>query len=186
MGEMHSPPTPATQPQGTRREFLYLAAGAFGGLGAATAAWPLVDSMNPAADTLALATVEIDISKIQVGQAITVMWRGKPVFIRRRTEAEIAKAKEIDATIANLRDPQTDAERVQKPEWIVVLGVCTHLGCVPQGQKPTETRGAYEGWFCPCHGSAYDTSGRIMAGPAPTNMEVPPYRFTTDTTVLIG
>ncbi len=179
----------ATSPgddQASRREFLALAAGGLGVVGAATAAWPLVDTMNPAADTLALASIEVDISGVAPGQALTKMWRGKPVFIRHRTEEEIAKAQEVDAKADTLRDPQRDADRVQKPEWLVLVGVCTHLGCIPQGQKPTETRGEYGGWFCPCHGSQYDTSGRIMAGPAPKNLEVPPYTFLSDTLIRIG
>lgn len=168
----------------TRRDFLYLTTSAVAGLGALSFGWMFVDSMNPAADTLALASTEVDLSPIEVGQAITVMWRGKPVFIRRRTEAEIAKAKEDDSV--DLRDPQLDADRVQKPEWLVLVGICTHLGCVPLGQKSGEVKGDYEGWFCPCHGSHYDTSGRIRKGPAPTNLPVPDYTFLTDTTIKIG
>lgn len=173
-------------PQANRREFLALTAGGLGVVGAATAAWPLVDTMNPAADTLALASIEVDISGVAPGQSLTKMWRGKPVFIRHRTEDEIAKAKEVDEQADTLRDPQRDADRVQKPAWLVLVGVCTHLGCIPQGQKPTETKGEYGGWFCPCHGSQYDTSGRIMAGPAPKNLEVPPYTFLSDTRIRIG
>ncbi len=172
--------------QETRREFIYLAGAGMGGIATAAVVWPLINSMNPAADTLALATIEVDVSKVEVGQAITVMWRGKPVFIRRRTETEIAEAKKIDGEIATLRDKQLDADRVQKPEWLIVTGVCSHLGCVPQGQKPTEMRGDFGGWFCSCHGSQYDTSGRIMAGPAPLNLPVPPYSFVSDTLVRIG
>ena len=140
--------------------------------------------MNPAADTLALASTEVDVSKIVEGQAITVTWRGKPVFIRHRTADEIARANAIDS--AELRDPEEDETRVQKPELLVVLGVCTHLGCVPLGQKTGEVKGEYEGWFCPCHGSHYDTSGRIRKGPAPTNLEVPPYEFLSDAVIRIG
>lgn len=172
--------------EGSRREFLFLTAGALGAVGTAAAVWPLIDSMNPAADTLALSTVEVDIAPIAKGQAITVMWRGTPVFIRRRTDDEIAKAKGIDEKLTTLRDPQLDADRVKKDEWLIVRGVCTHLGCVPQGQKATEMRGDYGGWFCPCHGSQYDTSGRIMAGPAPKNLEVPPYSFLSDTLIRLG
>lgn len=170
----------------TRRDFIYLATAGMGAVGTAAVVWPLINSMNPAADTLALASVEIDISKVEVGQAITVMWRGKPVFIRHRTAEEITKAKDIDAQVATLRDKQLDGDRAQKPQWMIVVGVCTHLGCVPQGQKATEARGEWGGWFCPCHGSQYDTSGRIMAGPAPTNLAVPPYTFVSDTLVRIG
>lgn len=163
----------------TRRDFLYVAGGAFAAVGAAAAAWPLIDQMNPSADVLALSSTEVDLSNIEVGQSITVMWRGKPVFIRRRTEQEIAEAAAVN--VANLPDPQTDAERTTKPEWLIMVGVCTHLGCVPLGQ-----RGDYNGWFCPCHGSHYDTSGRIRKGPAPKNLEVPAYVFLDDTIVKIG
>lgn len=167
-----------------RRDFLYLTAGAMGAVGAASFAWPFIDSLNPAADTLALATVEVDLAPVQMGQAITVMWQGKPVFIRHRTKEQIEKARDIDVT--TLRDPQPDAERVQKPEWLIMVGVCTHLGCIPLGQKPSDPKGDYGGWFCPCHGSHYDTSGRIRKGPAPKNLGVPDYEFTTDSTVVIG
>jgi ubiquinol-cytochrome c reductase iron-sulfur subunit len=188
-GGCHSAGGSATSPNqdcGTRRDFIYLAGAGMGAVATGAVVWPLINSMNPAADTLALATIEVDVSKVEVGQAITVMWRGAPVFIRRRTEEEITKAKEIDGQLATLRDKQLDADRVKKPDLLIVKGVCTHLGCVPQGQKSTEMRGEYGGWFCPCHGSAYDTSGRIMAGPAPTNLEVPPYSFVSDTVVKIG
>jgi ubiquinol-cytochrome c reductase iron-sulfur subunit len=168
----------------TRRDFLYLTAGAMGAVGAGAAAWPLVDSMNPAADTLALATTEVDISKVTVGQSITVVWEGKPVFIRHRTPEEIKAAEDVD--VNTLRDPQTDASRVTKPEWLIVVGICTHLGCIPQGQKPGQPRGQFGGWFCPCHGSQYDTSARIRLGPAPKNLLVPPYKFVSDTLVRIG
>lgn len=168
----------------TRRDFLYLTAGAFGAVGAGIFAWPFIDSLNPAADVLALATVEVDLAPIETGQAITVVWQGKPVFIRHRTPAEIETARGVD--IADLRDRQTDDERVVKPEWLVMVGICTHLGCVPLGQKTTQPKGEYGGWFCPCHGSHYDTSGRIRKGPAPKNLAVPPYQFTSDTTLLIG
>ena len=140
--------------------------------------------MNPAADTLALASTEVDISKIAVGQSITVVWRGKPVFIRHRTADEIKAASSVD--MAKLPDPQADKDRVKKPEWLIMVGVCTHLGCIPLGQKTGDTRGDFGGWFCPCHGSHYDTSGRIRKGPAPTNLYVPGYDFVTDTTVKIG
>jgi len=167
-----------------RRDFIVVATYAMGAVGAAAVAWPLIDQMNPAADTLALASTEVDVSKIAEGQAITVTWRGKPVFIRHRTADEIARANAIDST--ELRDPQEDEARVQKPELLVVLGVCTHLGCVPLGQKTGEVKGEYDGWFCPCHGSHYDTSGRIRKGPAPTNLEVPPYSFLSDSVIRIG
>ena len=166
-----------------RRDFLYLAAGAVGAVGAVAFAWPLIDQMNPAADVLALASIEVDISAIEPGQAITVKWRGQPVFIRRRTEQEIAEAQKVE--LADLRDPQTDQDRVQKAEWLVVNGSCTHLGCVP-GNRVSDDKGEFGGWFCPCHGSHYDTSGRIRKGPAPLNLIVPPYAFTSDTVIKIG
>jgi ubiquinol-cytochrome c reductase iron-sulfur subunit len=140
--------------------------------------------MNPAADTLALSTTEVDLSSVAVGQAITVMWRGKPVFVRHRTAAEIDAARKVD--LAELRDPQADDKRVKKPEWLILVGICTHLGCIPMGQKPGDPKGEFGGWFCPCHGSVYDTSGRIRKGPAPLNLAVPTYTFLTDTSVRIG
>jgi len=167
-----------------RRDFLYLTAAAFGAVGAGVVAWPFIHQMNPAADTLALATTEVNLAPIETGQAITVMWQGKPVFIRHRTEAEIAEAREVPLDV--LRDKQTDEARVEKPEWLVMIGICTHLGCVPLGQKPSDPKGEYGGWFCPCHGSHYDTSGRIRKGPAPTNLTVPPYEFTSDEVIRIG
>ncbi|WP_193173147.1 ubiquinol-cytochrome c reductase iron-sulfur subunit [Nisaea nitritireducens] len=168
----------------TRRDFINVASGAVGAVGIAAAAWPFINQMNPAADTLALASTEVDISGIEVGMAITVVWRGKPVFIRHRTAAEIEEAKDVD--LGELRDPTPDAERAEKPEWLILVGICTHLGCVPLGQKTTEARGDFGGWFCPCHGSHYDTSGRIRKGPAPLNLPVPPYVFTGDTAIKIG
>lgn len=169
---------------GTRRDFLNLVSTSLVGFGAAAVAWPMIDSLNPSEDVLALSSIEVDLSPIEVGQAITVKWRGKPVFIRRRTPEEIKQAENVD--LATLRDPQPDSDRVEKPEWLILVGVCTHLGCVPQGQKPSEPRGQFGGWFCPCHGSEYDTSGRIRRGPAPTNLVVPEYTFETDTLVKIG
>lgn len=177
--------SPATAPQKkTRRDFLVLASGAAGAMGVGGFVYPFISSMNPAADVAAAAEVDVDLQPIQVGQAITVMWRGKPVFIRRRTPTEISTESDIDTS--SLPDPQADKDRVQKPEWLIVIGVCTHLGCVPSGQKPTDVRGNYGGWFCPCHGSAYDVSGRIRQGPAPKNLVVPPYSFIDDTTIRIG
>jgi ubiquinol-cytochrome c reductase iron-sulfur subunit len=140
--------------------------------------------MNPAADTLALASTEVDLERLEEGQSITVTWRGKPVFIRHRTKEEIASAK--DQLLDGLRDPQTDDERVQNEKYIVLVGVCTHLGCVPLGQKSGDVKGEYGGWFCPCHGSHYDHSGRIRKGPAPTNLEIPQYSFLSDTLIKIG
>lgn len=168
----------------TRRDFLCLTTAAMAGVGAASLGWAFIDTMNPAADTLALASTEVNLAPIEPGQSITVTWRGKPVFIRRRTPEEIARAESVP--LNELRDPQSDADRVKEKEWLVVVGICTHLGCVPLGQKPSEVKGDYEGWFCPCHGSHYDTSGRIRKGPAPTNLVVPEYEFMNETTIKIG
>ena len=162
-----------------RRDFIFTASFALGAVGVGAAVWPLIDQMNPDASVKALASTEVDVSGVEKGQSITVLWRGKPVFIRRRTEEEIAKAK--DVKLEDLPHPETDEERAKNPEWLVMLGVCTHLGCVPLGDK-----GEYGGWFCPCHGSHYDTSGRIRKGPAPTNMEVPKYEFVNANTIKIG
>lgn len=167
-----------------RRDFLYLATGAMGALGTALAAWPFIHSMNPAADVLALSSIEVDIAPIAVGMRITVKWRSQPVFIAHRTKEEIEEARKLD--VAELRDPQSDAARVKKAEWLIMVGICTHLGCVPLGQKAGDPRGEWGGWFCPCHGSQYDTSGRIMKGPAPYNLVVPGYAFLTDTNLRIG
>jgi len=169
---------------GTRRDFLYLATGALGAVGVASAVWPFVASLNPSQDVLALSSTEVDLEPVKEGQAITVTWRGKPVFVRRRTGEEIKLAQ--DVPLGSLPDPQTDSARVKKPEWLVVVGVCTHLGCVPLGQKATDPKGEYGGWFCPCHGSHYDTSGRIRKGPAPLNLPVPGYEFLADTKIRIG
>jgi len=172
-------------PGATRRDFLVLTTTALGVVGTATLIYPFISSMNPAADVLAMATVDIDVSNIAVGQAITVMWRGKPVFIKRRTEEEIKEARDVNLSL--LADPEPDAERTPyKPEWLIIIGICTHLGCVPLGQKPSDPHGQYGGWFCPCHGSQYDTSGRVRVGPAPKNLVVPPYKFINDKTVRIG
>lgn len=167
-----------------RRDFIVVASYAMAGIGLASVAWPLIDQMNPAADTLALASIEVDISKIEVGQAITVKWRGKPVFIRHRSETEITSAQSVQ--LSDLKDPQTDDERVTNPQFLVMIGVCTHLGCVPLGQKTGDVKGEYDGWFCPCHGSHYDSSGRIRKGPAPLNLEIPPYQFASDAVIKIG
>lgn len=171
----------APQAGQTRRDFIVVTASATAGVGAASAAWPFINSLNPAADVLALASTEVDITTVQPGQAITVMWRGKPVFIRHRTAEEVQTAAATSA--AELPDPQADKERTKtgKEAWLVVVGVCTHLGCVPIGFQ-----GEYGGWFCPCHGSHYDTSGRIRKGPAPANLAVPPYEFVSDTMIRIG
>ncbi|HEX7922776.1 MAG TPA: ubiquinol-cytochrome c reductase iron-sulfur subunit [Bradyrhizobium sp.] len=168
----------------TRRDFLALTATALTGIGAAMALWPFLDTMNPAQDVLALSTAEVDLSPIGEGQRVTVTWRKKPVFIDHRTKQQIDEAQKVN--LAELPDPQSDADRAPKSQWLIMVGVCTHLGCIPLGQKETDQRGEYGGWFCPCHGSQYDTSGRIRKGPAPKNLLVPPYQFTTDTTIVIG
>jgi len=168
----------------TRRDFLLLTATATGCAVGATALWPFISSMNPAADILANATKDVNISAIPVGAAVTVLWQGKPVFVRHRTPKEIKEAEDVSLKL--LPDPETDAARVQKAPWLVVIGVCTHLGCVPLGQKPTEPRGEFGGWLCPCHGSQFDTSGRVRKGPAPTNLVVPPYSFLSDGVIQIG
>lgn len=173
-----------TNDEPTRRDFLTLAGPAFLAVGGAAALWPFIAQMNPDKGALALASVEVDVTPVQQGQAITVMWRGKPVFIRNRTAKEVEEARA--AKIADLPDPQTDAQRVKKENWLVLVGVCTHLGCIPKGQSISDVKGDYGGWFCPCHGSHYDTSGRIRKGPAPRNLEVPPYEFTADTKIRIG
>lgn len=175
-----------------RREFLVMTACATAAVGAGAVLDTMVSSMNPAADVLALATTEVDVAQLKDGQSMTVMWRGKPVFIRRRTAQEIEEARAVP--MADLKDPETDQARVKQsdfngkemPEWLVMIGVCTHLGCVPLGQKPTDPHGEFDGWFCPCHGSQYDSSGRIRKGPAPKNLEVPPYKFTDASKIKIG
>ena len=175
---VHSDPT-GDDP--SRRDFIHIAA-SVGAAGAVVGlASPMIDQMNPSADTLALASIEYDLSKVLLGQEITIKWRGKPVFIRHRTPKEVAAAVHDDH--ADLRDPQTDDARHKpgKAEWLILVGTCTHLGCVP-----LFAQGDYGGWFCPCHGSVYDTSGRIRKGPAPKNLEVPDYAFLTDTKVKIG
>src|SRR5258708_7003385 len=149
--------------EGSRRDFLYLAAGAFGAVGAAMSLWPFIDSMNPAADTLALSTIEVDISPITEGQRITVSWRGQPVFIDHRSAAQIQQARTV--SLDELKDPQPDQARVQKPEWLIVVGICTHLGCVPLGQKPTDPKGDFGGSFTPWPGSQYRQSGRVPLRP---------------------
>ena len=163
----------------TRRDMLYIATGAASAVAIGAVAWPFISQMNPDASTLALSSTELDISAIPEGQIVTIKWRGKPVFVRHRTKKEIKEAE--DVPLAQLPDPQTDQARVKKPEWLVVVGVCTHLGCIPLGHQ-----GPFDGWFCPCHGSAYDTSGRIRQGPAPRNLEVPEYAFLSDTKIKIG
>ncbi|HEX8654531.1 MAG TPA: ubiquinol-cytochrome c reductase iron-sulfur subunit [Allosphingosinicella sp.] len=169
-----------------RRDFINIAAVSFAGVGAAALVYPLVNQMNPSADVLALASIDVDVSAIQPGQAIKTIWRKQPIFIRHLTPQERQAANSVD--ISSLRDPQSLAERTAegKPQWLITLGVCTHLGCVPLGTAEGENRGEYGGYFCPCHGSHYDTAGRIRRGPAPLNLQVPEYVFMTDTTVRIG
>jgi ubiquinol-cytochrome c reductase iron-sulfur subunit len=177
----------------TRRDFLFVATGAAGAVGAGAAVWPLIDQMNPSADVLALASIEVDISGVATGTQLTVKWRGKPVFIRHRTDKEIEEARAVP--LDELKDPS--AENVNKPgadaadenrtldaagKWLVMIGVCTHLGCVPLGNGA----GDYDGWFCPCHGSQYDSSGRIRKGPAPENLFIPKVAFLTDTVIKLG
>jgi ubiquinol-cytochrome c reductase iron-sulfur subunit len=179
----------------TRRDFLYLATGAVAVVGAGAVAWPFINQMNPDASTLALASTEVDIAPIAEGQSITVKWRGRPVFVRHRTAKEIEEGKAVpmsDLIDRSARNPNidggdaaeaTDQNRAAagKENWLIMIGTCTHLGCVPLGQS-----GDYDGWFCPCHGSHYDTAGRIRKGPAPENLHIPPYAFTNDTTIRIG
>lgn len=169
-----------------RRDFINIAAVSFAGVGAGAVVLPLINQMNPSADVLALSSTEIDISQIQTGQAIKTTWRKQPVFIRNLTSAEIDEANKV--SMNDLREPQTLAERTKpgKENWLVTLGVCTHLGCVPLGAAEGENRGDFGGYFCPCHGSHYDTAARIRKGPAPTNLVVPPYEFSSDTVVMIG
>ena len=162
-----------------RREFLFTATYSIGAVGAGAVVWPLIDQMNPDASVKALASTEVDVSLVEPGNTITVLWRGKPVFIRRRTQDEISEAKAVK--MEELKHPEKDEDRAKNPEWLVMLGICTHLGCVPLNDK-----GDYNGWFCPCHGSHYDTSGRIRKGPAPWNMEVPKYEFVNANTIKIG
>ena len=162
-----------------RRDFIFTASYALGAVGVGAVVWPLVDQMNPDRSVKALASTEVDVSSLEPGKSITVLWRGKPVFIKRRTEEEIAEARNVN--IKDLPHPEKDEDRAKNPEWLVMLGICTHLGCVPLGDK-----GEYNGWFCPCHGSHYDTSGRIRKGPAPTNLEVPKYVFVNSKTIKIG
>jgi ubiquinol-cytochrome c reductase iron-sulfur subunit len=166
----------------SRRDFLYIATSAAGAVGAAAALWPLVAQMNPDASTIAAgAPVDVDLAPIATGQIIKVFWRGKPIFISHRTQKEIDEARSVN--VASLPDPQSDQARVKPGHdaWLVIIGICTHLGCIPLAHQ-----GDYGGWFCPCHGSQYDTSGRIRRGPAPANLPLPPYEFTSDTKIRIG
>jgi ubiquinol-cytochrome c reductase iron-sulfur subunit len=184
-------PVTATTADVTRRDFLYVATGAMGAVGVAAVAWPFIDQMNPSAAVLALSSIEVDLSPVTVGQQVVVKWRGHPLFVRRRTTKEIAEARAVVvsdlpdpiARNQNLPDtaPATDANREIKAEWLILVGVCTHLGCTP-----TAFEGDYGGWLCHCHGSQYDTAGRVRKGPAPQNLLVPPYSFLSDTRVKVG
>ena len=183
--------TTSETPEPTRRDFIHIATGAVGAVGVAAAAWPFIHQMNPDASVQALAAIDVNLDAIEEGQSVTVMWRGKPIFIRHRTAGEIEEAR--DVSLDDLPDPfaqilggdeslsAADENRAERPEWLVMVGICTHLGCVPLGEQ-----GEYNGWFCPCHGSHYDTSGRIRRGPAPRNLDIPPYEFTSDTAIRIG
>ena len=184
--------------QPSRRDFIFLATGAFAAVGAASIAWPIVDQMNPDATALGLSKIEVDISQLERGQAITVKWRGKPVFIRRRTEEEIQMASRVD--IDSLPDnnarnynlsPDSAASDENRSldengEWLVMVGVCTHLGCVPKGQSLGDSKGDFGGWYCPCHGSHYDTAGRIRKGPAAKNLDIPAAEFINQNVIRIG
>jgi ubiquinol-cytochrome c reductase iron-sulfur subunit len=175
-------PAEATTAEPTRRDFLFLATGAAVAVGGASLVWPFVQSMAPDAATVAAgAPIEVDLAPIPAGQIVKVFWRGNLIFVRHRTEAEIKAAQDVN--VASLRDPQPDSARVKEGHapWLVVYGNCTHLGCVPLGQQ-----GEYKGWFCPCHGSVFDTSGRVRGGPAPINLPIPPYAFLSDTKIRIG
>jgi len=170
----------------SRRDFIFIATGAVAAVGGAATVWPFIDQMNPSADTLALSTTEVDLNAIPEGQQITVLWQGKPVFVRHRTADEIQRARADDG--AALKDRASDEERLVqangqagKPEWLVLQAACTHLGCIP-----SFATGVYGGWFCPCHGSVYDTAGRIRSGPAPLNLALAPYTYLNDTTIRIG
>ena len=165
--------------QSERRDFLFTVTYTIGAVGIGATIWPLIDQMNPDSSAKALATTEVDVSSVELGKTITVLWRGKPIFIRRRTKEEIEEASAVD--LKDLKDPEKDEDRAKDPEWLVMVGVCTHLGCVPLGEK-----GEYNGWFCPCHGSHYDTSGRVRKGPAPNNLEIPKYEFIDNNIIKIG
>jgi len=168
-------------PDTGKRDFLYIASAAVGVVAVGGVVWPLINQMNPDASVLALASIEYDLSKIQTGQAVTIKWRGMPVFVRNRTQKEIDAARAVP--MDQLKDPQLDQDRVMKghDNWLIMIALCTHLGCIPIGES-----GDYGGWLCPCHGSQYDTSGRIRKGPAPKNLVIPPYKFLTDTKIQIG
>ncbi len=174
--------TTVSSAEHTRRDFLYVATGAVGAVGAAAALVPLISQMNPDASTIAAgAPIDVDLAPVGEGQIIKVFWRSKPIFISHRSKKEIEEAQKVD--VNSLPDPQPDSARVKQghDQWLVVIGICTHLGCIPLAHQ-----GNYDGWFCPCHGSQYDTSGRIRQGPAPANLPLPPYAFISDTKIHIG
>lgn len=170
-------------PDTDRRDFLYIATSAVAGIGAVISLWPFIDQMNPTANVQALATTEVDLSPIETGQTIKIVWQGKPVYVRHRTPVQIKAAQ--SATVDDLPNPETDTDRVQQDQWLVVVGICPHLGCIPVSD-PDNLRGEFGGWFCPCHGSQFDDSGRIRKGPSPDNLAVPPYQFIEDNKILIG
>jgi ubiquinol-cytochrome c reductase iron-sulfur subunit len=188
--------TATTSDAGTRRDFLYVATGAMGAVGVAAAAWPFIDQMNPSASVLALSSIEVDLTPIPLGQQVVFKFRGHPLFVRRRTPKEIATANAVPlsalidpvARNANLPDSATatDADRATRPEWLVVSGVCTHLGCTPTVSTPQAPQGEYGGWLCHCHGSQYDVAGRVRKGPAPQNLAIPVYKFLSDTRIKVG
>ena len=181
-GERTELVTTVSAAEPTRRDFLYIATGTVGAVGAAAVAWPMISQMNPDASTIAAgAPVEVDLGPVAEGQVIKVFWRSKPIFISHRSKKEIDEAQKVDPK--TLPDPQPDSARVKqgKEQWLVLVGICTHLGCIPLAHQ-----GNYDGFFCPCHGSQYDTSGRIRQGPAPANLTVPPYEFVSDTKIRIG
>ena len=167
-----------------KRDFLFITTAGLAIAGSGAVGWSLIDTMNPSKDVLALSTTEVDLSPLEEGQSLTVMWRGKPIFIRHRTNDEITMAG--DVSVDDLIHKETDESRVKNPKWLIVVGVCSHLGCVPLGQKIGDSKGEYGGWFCPCHGSHYDLSGRIRKGPAPKNMEIPKFEFVDNNTIKIG
>lgn len=178
--------TMTTSPEPTRRDFLYLATGAMAAAGGAATIWPFVSQMSPDRSTIAAgAPIEVDLTAIPEGQVVTLKWRGAPIFVRNRSEAEIAESKKVD--VKSLPDPEADSARVDKFEgkaqekWIVVYGACTHLGCIP-----TKNAGDYGGWYCPCHGSQYDNAGRIRKGPAPKNLALAPVTFLSANKIRIG
>lgn len=181
-----SPINPEEKSGATRRDFMALTAGAMAAIGGCSVAWPLIDSMNPAKDTLAASSIEVDLSPIKEGQTIKAKWRGVPVFIRHRTKADIEESRKVE--MSDLKDPQKDEDRVQKgyEQWLIMVGVCTHLGCIPLGGSGDYGGSDGGGWFCPCHGSHYDTAGRIRKGPAPRNLDVPKYTFLSDNRIKIG